>query len=136
MATRIQEIKKKIQDCERGQGQMDSGPGQVFLHDRLDQLVRIKEKEELQATLLKLRDLQHQLEDLQSENKTLGESLSQQTEKLEACRQEKEFAELELNDLKNVVTELENKYQHTHAEKMELRTRVYAVQRDNAHLQV
>ena len=115
---------------------MDSGPGQVFLHDRLDQLVRIKEKEELQATLLKLRDLQHQLEDLQSENKTLGQCLSQQTEKLEACRQEKEFAELELNDLKNVVSELENKYQHTCTEKRELRTRVYAVQMDNAHLQV
>ena len=108
MATRIQEIKNKIQDRERGQGQGDSG--QVFLHDRLDQLVRMKEKEELQATLLKLRDLQHQLEDMQSENKTLGQSLSQQTEKLEACRQEKGFAELELNDLKNVVTELENKY--------------------------
>ena len=33
----------------------------------------------------KLTDLQHQLEELQSENKTLGESLSKQTEKTEAC---------------------------------------------------
>ena len=37
---------------------MDSG--QDFLHDRPDQQVRMKEKEELQAALLILTDLQYQ----------------------------------------------------------------------------
>jgi len=67
-----------------------------------DKLVQMEENnysthEELQATLQELTDLQHQLEELQTENRTLGdekallyESLCQQTEKLEACRSQLE----------------------------------------------
>ena len=67
-----------------------------------DKLVQMEENnysthEELQATLQELTDLQHQLEELQSENRTLTddkgllyESLCEQTEKLEACRSQLE----------------------------------------------
>ena len=67
-----------------------------------DKLVQMEENnysthEELQATLQELTDLQHQLEELQTDNRTLGdekallyESLCEQTEKLEACRSQLE----------------------------------------------
>jgi len=67
-----------------------------------DKLVQMEENnysthEELQATLQELTDLQHQLEELTSENRTLAddkgllyESLCEQTEKLEACRSQLE----------------------------------------------
>ena len=67
-----------------------------------DKLVQMEENnysthEELQATLQELTDLQHQLEELQGDNRTLTdekallyESLCEQTEKLEACRSQLE----------------------------------------------
>ena len=67
-----------------------------------DKLVQMEENnysthEELQATLQELTDLQHQLEELQGDNRTLAdekallyESLCEQTEKLEACRSQLE----------------------------------------------